>query len=81
MESQNKAKISPTTSQTSQEVSSETDFIEMSEQEVDLIRRMHDLVGDRWNLIAGRVPGRKAEEIERFWTMRQCSSCQQKSSK
>lgn len=24
----------------------------------------------RWDLIAGRVPGRKAEEIERFWIMR-----------
>ncbi|RWV78555.1 hypothetical protein GW17_00060454, partial [Ensete ventricosum] len=23
----------------------------------------------RWGLIAGRVPGRKAEEIERFWIM------------
>ncbi|XP_058772980.1 MYB-like transcription factor ETC3 [Vicia villosa] len=68
---QNKAKIYPTTSATSQEVSStEWGFIEMSEQEVDLICRMHDLVGDRWNLIAGRIPGRKAEEIERFWIMR-----------
>jgi len=25
---------------------------------------------NRWNLIAGRIPGRKAEEIERFWIMR-----------
>jgi len=24
----------------------------------------------RWALIAGRIPGRKAEEIERFWIMR-----------
>jgi len=24
---------------------------------------------NRWNLIAGRIPGRKAEEIERFWIM------------
>ncbi|KAH7538165.1 hypothetical protein FEM48_Zijuj03G0170100 [Ziziphus jujuba var. spinosa] len=24
----------------------------------------------RWDLIAGRIPGRKAEEIERFWIMR-----------
>ncbi|AES93967.1 putative transcription factor MYB-HB-like family [Medicago truncatula] len=72
--SQNKANISPNTSQTSEaggEVSStEWEFIEMSEQEEDLIRRMYDLVGDRWNLIAGRIPGRKAEEIERFWIMR-----------
>ena len=25
---------------------------------------------NRWNLIAGRIPSRKAEEIERFWIMR-----------
>lgn len=25
----------------------------------------------RWALIAGRIPGRKPEEIERFWIMRQ----------
>ena len=25
---------------------------------------------NRWNLIAGRIPGRKAEETERFWIMR-----------
>ncbi|KAH0980158.1 hypothetical protein GBA52_007335 [Prunus armeniaca] len=42
----------------------------MSEQEEDLICRMYKLVGDRWGLIAGRIPGRKAEEIERFWLMR-----------
>lgn len=24
----------------------------------------------RWDLIAGRIPGRKPEEIERFWIMR-----------
>ncbi|XP_057497864.1 transcription factor TRY-like isoform X2 [Actinidia eriantha] len=54
-----------------EEVSSiEWEFINMSEQEEDLIYRMYKLVGDRWALIAGRVPGRKAEEIERFWLMR-----------
>ncbi|XVE77264.1 hypothetical protein DITRI_Ditri13aG0048200 [Diplodiscus trichospermus] len=53
------------------EVSSiEWGFIDMSEQEEDLIYRMYKLVGDRWALIAGRIPGRKAEEIERFWIMR-----------
>ncbi|MBA0831798.1 hypothetical protein Goarm_016236 [Gossypium armourianum] len=53
------------------EVSSiEWEFINMSEQEEDLIYRMYKLVGDRWGLIAGRIPGRKAEEIERFWIMR-----------
>ncbi|XP_052194218.1 MYB-like transcription factor ETC3 isoform X2 [Diospyros lotus] len=66
------------------EVSSkEWEFIRMSQQEEDLISRMHKLVGDRWmmmmmmmmmmvrwTLIASRIPGRKAEEIERFWLMR-----------
>ncbi|XP_015878248.3 MYB-like transcription factor ETC3 [Ziziphus jujuba] len=55
----------------SEEVSSiEWTFINMTEQEEDLIFRMHRLVGERWDLIAGRIPGRKAEEIERFWIMR-----------
>ncbi|PKH48011.1 hypothetical protein CRG98_050378 [Punica granatum] len=53
------------------EVSSiEWELINMSEQEEDLIYRMYKLVGDRWALIAGRIPGRKAEDIERFWIMR-----------
>ncbi|PIA49074.1 hypothetical protein AQUCO_01300134v1 [Aquilegia coerulea] len=43
--------------------------IRMTEQEEDLISRMHRLVGDRWVIIAGRIPGRKPEEIERFWLM------------
>ncbi|KAL8172525.1 hypothetical protein V2J09_024329 [Rumex salicifolius] len=55
----------------SEEVSSvEWEFINMTEQEEDLIYRMYRLVGDRWALIAGRLPGRKPEEIERFWIMR-----------
>ncbi|KAJ9188246.1 hypothetical protein P3X46_003618 [Hevea brasiliensis] len=59
------------TTRCSEEVSStEWEFINMSEQEEDLIYRMYKLVGDRWALIAGRIPGRKAEEIERFWIMR-----------
>ncbi|XP_028770433.1 transcription factor TRY-like [Neltuma alba] len=59
-----------TSSSYSEEVSSiEWEFINMTEQEEDLIHRMHRLVGDRWGLIAGRIPGRKAEEIERFWMM------------
>ncbi|XP_022734202.1 transcription factor TRY-like [Durio zibethinus] len=59
-----------TTPRGNEEVSSiEWKFIKMTEQEEDLIYRMHRLVGDRWHLIAGRIPGRKAEEIERFWIM------------
>ncbi|KAG8363266.1 hypothetical protein BUALT_Bualt19G0004300 [Buddleja alternifolia] len=53
------------------EVSSlEWEFIDMTDQEEDIICRMHKLVGDKWVLIAGRIPGRKPEEIERFWLMR-----------
>ncbi|XP_039046167.1 transcription factor CPC-like [Hibiscus syriacus] len=64
-------KQAKTTASCSQEVSSiEWEFINMSEQEEDLIYRMYKLVGDKWGLIAGRIPGRKAEEIERFWIMR-----------
>ncbi|XP_020097691.1 transcription factor TRY [Ananas comosus] len=55
----------------SEEVSSiEWEIINMTEQEEDLIYRLYRLVGDRWALIAGRIPGRKPEEIERFWIMR-----------
>ncbi|KAK4792163.1 hypothetical protein SAY86_022598 [Trapa natans] len=55
----------------SEEVSSiEWENIVMSEQEKDLIYRMHKLVGDRWDLIAGRIPGRTMEQVERFWIMR-----------
>ncbi|XP_042385891.1 transcription factor CPC-like [Zingiber officinale] len=53
-----------------QEVSSmEWEFIDMSEQEKDLVHRMYRLVGDRWSLIAARIPGRTPEAIERFWKM------------
>ncbi|XP_071706550.1 transcription factor TRY-like [Rutidosis leptorrhynchoides] len=46
------------------------EFINMSADEEDMIYRVHKLVGNRWDLIAGRIPGRKPEEIERFWLMR-----------
>ncbi|WJX69100.1 hypothetical protein P8452_53392 [Trifolium repens] len=49
---------------------------EFSEDEEDLIIRMYKLVGDRWPLIAGRIPGRTAEEIKNFWTSRYSSSSQ-----
>ncbi|KAA8528251.1 hypothetical protein F0562_035498 [Nyssa sinensis] len=63
----------------SEEVSSiEWKSINMTEQEEDLINRMYRLVGDRWDLIAGRIPGRKAEEIERFWIMRHRKVCADK---
>ncbi|XP_010422764.1 PREDICTED: MYB-like transcription factor ETC3 isoform X2 [Camelina sativa] len=55
----------------SSEVSSlEWEIVNMNQEEEDLVCRMHKLVGDRWELIAGRIPGRTAEEIERFWVMK-----------
>ncbi|KAK4762296.1 hypothetical protein SAY87_030180 [Trapa incisa] len=55
----------------SEEVSSiEWENIVMSEQEEDLVYRMHKLVGDRWDLIARRIPGRTMEQVERFWIMK-----------
>ncbi|MCL7031598.1 hypothetical protein MKW94_027954 [Papaver nudicaule] len=60
-----------TTNYESEEVSSiEWEAVTMSEQEEDLIYRMHKLVGDRWAIIAGRIPGRTPEEIERYWIMK-----------
>ncbi|XP_010055853.2 transcription factor CPC isoform X1 [Eucalyptus grandis] len=58
-------------STSTEEVSSiEWEVIKTTEQEEDLIYRMYKLVGNRWDLIAGRIPGRTPEEIERFWIMR-----------
>ncbi|KAF7851070.1 hypothetical protein BT93_L4688 [Corymbia citriodora subsp. variegata] len=48
-------------------------LLEFSEDEETLIARMYTLVGQRWSLIAGRIPGRSAEEIEKYWTSR-CSN-------
>ncbi|GLJ05121.1 hypothetical protein SUGI_0011550 [Cryptomeria japonica] len=46
----------------------------MNEDEEDLIIRLHRLVGERWELIAGRIPGRTPEEIEKYWkSTRECS--------
>ncbi|XP_051126844.1 transcription factor MYB114-like [Andrographis paniculata] len=35
--------------------------------EVDLIIRLHKLLGNRWALIAGRLPGRTANDVKNFW--------------
>ncbi|XP_019159058.1 PREDICTED: MYB-like transcription factor ETC1 isoform X1 [Ipomoea nil] len=45
-----------------------------SEDEEILITRMFNLVGERWSLIAGRIPGRTAEEIEKYWNSRYSTS-------
>ncbi|KAL5541264.1 hypothetical protein UlMin_042486 [Ulmus minor] len=68
-----------TSTSTSEEVSSiERQVIKMSEQEEDLINRMYKLVGERWDLIAGRIPSRKTEEIERFWLRRKSEAFSKK---
>ncbi|KAL1320262.1 hypothetical protein HN51_064978 [Arachis hypogaea] len=58
----------------------EPTMLEFSEDEEDLVARMFRLVGKRWSLIAGRIPGRTAQEIEKYWSSKcafpsdQCSS-------
>nr|AIT76562.1 R2R3 MYB anthocyanin regulator [Trifolium repens] len=39
-----------------------------SEDEVDLILRLHKLLGNRWTLIAGRLQGRTANDVKNYWT-------------
>ncbi|KAJ8478498.1 hypothetical protein OPV22_022225 [Ensete ventricosum] len=48
----------------SKDGSSRDSKMDFSEDEDKLISRMYNLVGERWSLIAGRIPGRTAEEIE-----------------
>ncbi|KAL7210916.1 hypothetical protein ACSBR2_013904 [Camellia fascicularis] len=35
--------------------------------EDDLIIKLHRLLGNRWSLIAGRLPGRTANDIKNYW--------------
>ncbi|XP_042007917.1 transcription factor MYB1-like [Salvia splendens] len=39
----------------------------ISEDEEDLIVRLHALLGNRWSLIAGRLSGRTDNEIKNYW--------------
>ncbi|RID70901.1 hypothetical protein BRARA_C02876 [Brassica rapa] len=63
-------KTNPILTSSSEVSSLEWQAVNMNQEEEDLVRRMHKLVGDRWELIAGRIPGRTAAEIERFWVMK-----------
>ncbi|KAK7340569.1 hypothetical protein VNO77_21276 [Canavalia gladiata] len=40
---------------------------DFSEDEVDLMSRLHKLLGNRWSLIAGRLPGRTANDVKNYW--------------
>nr|DAD23293.1 TPA_asm: hypothetical protein HUJ06_024756 [Nelumbo nucifera] len=62
------------TSVDSREDTSQDSKLEFTEDEETLIARMYSLLGDRWSLIAGRIPGRTAEEIEKYWTSRYSTS-------
>ncbi|KAG8385703.1 hypothetical protein BUALT_Bualt03G0072700 [Buddleja alternifolia] len=44
--------------------------VRLSEDEEELVIRMYNLVGERWSLIAGRIPGRSADEIKNYWMFR-----------
>ncbi|XP_073274403.1 transcription factor MYB113-like [Primulina huaijiensis] len=41
-----------------------------TQDEIDLLIRLHKLLGNRWSLIAGRIPGRTANDIKNFWNSR-----------
>lgn len=38
-----------------------------AEDEEDLVIRLHKLLGNRWSLIAGRLPGRTANDVKNYW--------------
>ncbi|KAK4758738.1 hypothetical protein SAY87_020039 [Trapa incisa] len=38
-----------------------------AEDEEDLIIKLHALLGNRWSLISGRLPGRTENEIKKYW--------------
>ncbi|XP_044474114.1 MYB-like transcription factor ETC1 isoform X3 [Mangifera indica] len=58
----------------SKDNSSQESELQFSYDEETLIIRMFNLVGERWSLIAGRIPGRTAEEIEKYWNTRYSTS-------
>nr|QOU08782.1 MYB1 [Triadica sebifera] len=40
---------------------------EFTIDEVDLMIKLHNLLGNRWSLIAGRLPGRTSNDVKNFW--------------
>ncbi|XP_027930005.1 transcription factor MYB90-like [Vigna unguiculata] len=40
---------------------------DFSEDEVDLMIKLHKLLGNRWSLIAGRLPGRTSNDVKNYW--------------
>nr|QIG55737.1 MYB transcription factor [Paeonia suffruticosa] len=43
-----------------------------TEEEEDLVIRLHNLLGNRWSLIAGRVPGRTDNQVKNYWNTHLC---------
>ncbi|XP_059644807.1 transcription factor MYB1-like [Cornus florida] len=41
--------------------------VDFTADEVDLIVRLHKLLGNRWSLIAGRLPDRTANDVKNYW--------------
>ncbi|KAE9622205.1 hypothetical protein Lal_00032703 [Lupinus albus] len=37
------------------------------EEEIEMIIKLHKLLGNRWSLIAGRLPGRTANDVKNYW--------------